>query len=155
MSGATNYGNTMVAEGKHYAGSTPLKLRDLLGEIAEAKIDLPDLDLWVLVTSRDVPDQIATALKKEGLTRGIEILIIDQPGNEIGALQILCAEYQDATLSFLKENVKDIDTVKLSTELEQIRGNKRYITEQNRLQNIITRTEFVFDSMSCKEQKRS
>src|SRR5215213_8205671 len=53
MSSRHPYANVTAVECKRYGSSTELNQRELLGEIVQATIAIPDLDLWVLVASRD------------------------------------------------------------------------------------------------------
>lgn len=52
----------LAVECKRYGEDTELKKSELLGKVVEATAAIPRLDVWVLVASRDVPDQLYAAL---------------------------------------------------------------------------------------------
>jgi hypothetical protein len=54
--------NVVAVECKRYGKDTELEERALQGELAQAVAAIPNLDVWVLVTSRDVPSQLYGAL---------------------------------------------------------------------------------------------
>src|SRR5687767_6209877 len=54
MSSRSLNANVVAVECKRYGQSTELDERELLGELVQATRAIPDLDLWVLVTSREL-----------------------------------------------------------------------------------------------------
>lgn len=67
-------------EAKRYGDGSALRERELLGEVTQAIRRDSDLDLWILVTTRAVPEQTAAALVDYGTEQGIPILILDWTG---------------------------------------------------------------------------
>ena len=58
-----DHATVVAVECKCYADTTPLDIRELVGELSIAAIDRPDLDLWVLVATRDVDAQLHQVLQ--------------------------------------------------------------------------------------------
>lgn len=68
---------SVVFESKRYQPTTSLNSRELLAELQQSISDLPDLDIWILATSRNVPDQILQELNKLGAREGVDILPLE------------------------------------------------------------------------------
>ena len=70
--------STVVAiEAKRYADSTKLDERELVAELHQAVTSEPTLDLWILATSRYVPEQLLKSLEKEAEGLAVALLIMD------------------------------------------------------------------------------
>ncbi|MCP4750432.1 MAG: hypothetical protein GY866_06040 [Proteobacteria bacterium] len=63
MSAAQNSCGVIAVECKRYGKKSELDERSLLGEIAQAVRDIPDLDIRVLATSREISSQLDSALQ--------------------------------------------------------------------------------------------
>ena len=94
--------NVIAVETKRYRRSTPLNERELLGEIQQATESIIDLDIWVLVASRDVDSQLDEQLRRLAHQKGIEYLSISADDGNPSSLDVLCANTPDLTKSFLK-----------------------------------------------------
>jgi hypothetical protein len=92
---------SVVFESKRYQPTTSLNSRDLLAELQQSISDLPDLDIWILATSRNVPDQILQELNKLGVREGVDILPLECLESGRGLLDMLCAVYPDTVMDFL------------------------------------------------------
>src|SRR4029453_12886754 len=55
-------GTVLAVECKRYGGDTELDGTELLGKLAHAEMTVSGLDAWVLVPTRDVPDQVYSVL---------------------------------------------------------------------------------------------
>jgi hypothetical protein len=94
----------MLLEYKRYQSSTDLDDRQLLGELQQVSWSTPDLDLWVLVTTRSVSAQLITDLKRAAWEKGFEVSVIDtfeRNGGPPSSLAALWAYNPDTTLQFL------------------------------------------------------
>lgn len=69
-------GNIIAVECKRYGKSTELSERELLAELVQATSNIPNLDIWVLVASRDIPDQLFSLLSEYAVKQGIEFRAI-------------------------------------------------------------------------------
>ncbi len=63
MSATRNSCGVIAVECKRYGKKSELDERSLLGEIAQAVRDIPDLDIWILATSREISSQLDSALR--------------------------------------------------------------------------------------------
>lgn len=119
----SGYANTIKVEAKHYRQTTPLKLRELLAEVAEAAISDKNLDMWVLAASRNVDDQTASTLDKHSEAQGIEIVILDLGINGLPRLGVLMAEFPDAVINWAELHQSGFDLGNLRSALLAI-GNE-------------------------------
>ncbi|MFN7778280.1 MAG: hypothetical protein ACK5RK_05310 [Betaproteobacteria bacterium] len=92
----------VAIECKRYDATTPLSERELVSEIDIASAANPQLDLWVLATTRPVSVQEDRAMHEACRRRGIDYLTLDSatPPN-IGALDALCVDQARMALEFL------------------------------------------------------
>ncbi len=92
----------VAIECKRYDVTTPLSERELVSEIEIASAANPQLDLWVLATTRTVSVQQDRAMHEACRRRGIEFLTLDSaaPPN-VGALDALCVEQARRAIDFL------------------------------------------------------
>lgn len=93
MSSRIPNGNTVAVECKRYGQDTELDERQLLGEMVQATRAIPDLDLWVLVTSRDVPSQLLESLTLQAAEKGIGFLALSSDDSDPSSLDALCASF--------------------------------------------------------------
>jgi hypothetical protein len=85
--------NTIKVECKRYGRDTALDLRELTSELTQAATADPDLDLWILATSRAVVDQIARTLEDLANGAGVEVLFLDVGTDNLPRLPVLMAAY--------------------------------------------------------------
>lgn len=89
-------GRELIFEARRYSGKTGFDERGILGEIEQAVDRKPDLEAWILVTTKEVPEQIEQAMARAGLKNGIGTVIVDwqcQPLPKLAALAASCPEY--------------------------------------------------------------
>jgi hypothetical protein len=99
-------GGTWIAvEAKRFLESTALKERELLSEISQLSLQTPRPDLWILIVSRSVPEQLVAKLHQAGLNAGVEIDIVDAPTDNPGDLDVLCVSDPETTIRYLSEAV--------------------------------------------------
>jgi hypothetical protein len=77
-------GCVIAAEMKRYEDGTSLSRRMLLGELSEVVTVLPDLDLWVLSTTKEIGDKEADSIRELSERLNVETLIIDSRSSGIG-----------------------------------------------------------------------
>ncbi|HWD25748.1 MAG TPA: hypothetical protein VG387_01185 [Rhizomicrobium sp.] len=90
---AGQHGRRFRIECKKYAQTTPLRERELLGEIDQALARDSALEAWFLVTTQAVPEQLAQSLDHKGNTIGVPVYIIDWTGPDVPPLAALCAAF--------------------------------------------------------------
>ncbi|MBN1875695.1 MAG: NACHT domain-containing protein [Anaerolineae bacterium] len=106
--------NVLAVECKRYKQTTELDERELLGELTQVVGSIPDLDLWILVASRNVDSQLYEALYDAANRYGIEFLTISDGDVNPSSLEILCAQDIDTVLTHLKSTT--------DTEKQQIQA---------------------------------
>ena len=63
-------GRHLIFEARRYRDDTRLDERSILGEIQQAVERAPYLEVWILVTTREVPEQTQLAITKSAEERG-------------------------------------------------------------------------------------
>ena len=101
MSASRPNSNVIAVECKRYGKDTKLDERELLGEIVQVVQAIPDLDLWVLVASRDIPSQLQESLRHTANQYGITYLSISTDDREPSSLDVLCAQAVDLVIEYL------------------------------------------------------
>ena len=89
-------GRHLVFEARRYRKDTRLDERSIRGEIDQAVERHPDLEAWILVTTKEVPEQIHDAIGKAALDKGIGAISIDwlqQPLPKLAVLAASCLDY--------------------------------------------------------------
>jgi hypothetical protein len=88
--GGANALRAIRLEAKRYKDATAISEREVLGEVAQALRKDPCLEAWILVTTREAPEQIVSAVREFGEAHGVPILILDWSGTT-PVLAMLCA----------------------------------------------------------------
>ncbi|MEQ9625642.1 hypothetical protein [Coleofasciculus chthonoplastes] len=99
-----NY-NVIAVECKRYGKDTELNQRELLGEIVQVVQAIPDLDLWVLVASRDIPSQLEESLRYTANQYGITYFSISTDDGEPSSLDVLCTQAIDLVIEHLIQHL--------------------------------------------------
>ena len=63
-------GRDLIVEARRYGDKSRLNERDILGQIQQAIHRNPHLEAWILVTTREAPEQVRTAMVAAGQKRG-------------------------------------------------------------------------------------
>jgi len=92
----------IVFECKKYSGDTALRDRELIGELAQAYLRLPQLDLWIIAASREVTDQNVSSLEAFGKQHAIDILSLESLEDGSGNLDSVVAAFPAVTERFAK-----------------------------------------------------
>ncbi|MEM9121251.1 MAG: hypothetical protein AAGD09_25735 [Cyanobacteria bacterium P01_F01_bin.56] len=95
--------NSIAVECKRY-GASNLNVRDLQGGLTQALENILDLDIWVLVASRDVQSQADEALRQQANREGILYFAISTDDGTPSSLEILCANSIDVVSDYLGES---------------------------------------------------
>jgi hypothetical protein len=88
---AGQQGRRFRIECKKYGDETRFSNRELLGEIDQALARDEELEAWILVATRSVPEQLAQDLVQKGERLGVPIIIIDWKEDDCAPLAALCA----------------------------------------------------------------
>jgi hypothetical protein len=91
MSARQRDANVIAVECKRYGTDKELNERELLGELVRVDLAVPDLDLWVLVTTREVDSTLTETLRAAADQNGIAFFAVSVGDGEPSSLEILCA----------------------------------------------------------------
>ena len=96
-------GRTFRVEVKRYRDSRALNERELLGEIDQAVRHDGSIEAWILVTTREIPEQLARNLRAHGEKLGVPIVLLGRKRGAMGWLAVLCAASPAVTGEFLSD----------------------------------------------------
>jgi hypothetical protein len=88
MSSRPQVGNVTAVECKRY-GARKLSLRELQGELVQVELAVRDLDLWVLVSSRDLDSRLTEGLHALAVENGHGFLAISAADGDPSSLEVL------------------------------------------------------------------
>ena len=71
-------------EAKRYRETTTLALDELKAKVIDAVGSYPDMDVWVLATTREIALGDATALRDFGEERGVAVVVLDVSAGPLG-----------------------------------------------------------------------
>ena len=100
-------------EARRYRDNTTLDRRAIKGQIVESLKLNPDLECWILATTRSVPDQVSQDATDLAEQEGIAFVSLDWSEETVPRLAALCAEYKAITLKYLDSSFeKSLDKIK-------------------------------------------
>jgi len=132
MSASGSNTDVIAVECKRYGKDRELSERELLGEIVQVARAIPDLDLWVLVTSRTISSQLHESLRRTSDDNGIGYLSISIDDGIPSSLEVLCAMAIDIVLPYLKD---ELDKAGIHKYLEGIAASEQFNQKVERLKN--------------------
>lgn len=141
--------NIIAIECKRYHGDTELNERELLGEIQQVSWDIPGLDLWILVASRDIDDQLEKSIFDAAREKGFEAIIIDTVetnSDQPSSLAAICANSSAVFIHFLQENIPGIETSELKEILTAIEKQAKYHDIISKLRNDFSSSIVGYDN---------
>lgn len=134
ISSHDRYCNVTAIECKRYDQKTPLDERELLGELSQVVQDIPYLDLWVLVTTREISSQLDETLRKTAANYGIDYVSISTNDGSPSSLEVLCAFSPEIVINHPGvKNQEDRDNLK--TSLDEIEKNSDFSQKVTKLKN--------------------
>lgn len=146
-------GNVIAVEAKRYGSSTELDERELLGEIVQAVNETPDLDLWVLVTTRDVNAQLSERLTAACNLLDIEFLHISNSSEPLNRLTALCANSQNVVLDSLSGLIDSDQAKSLIHELQTLTNALEYESLLENMRQQLISPQIGFDSWRNRQNK--
>lgn len=126
--------DVIAVECKRYGKDSELDEEELLGKIVRAAKSIPDLDLWVLVTSRDVHSLLNEALRSTANDYGITYLAISTGDGTPSSLEVLCAQAIDQVVDFLENQ----DRTSIQQSLIEIAESTQFNQKVKQLRNELT-----------------
>ena len=90
---STGTGIVVGLEAKHYAAKTRLPLDQLKSKVLEAASKYPEMDCWVLASTRAISSGDVRELENAGAKEGVDVLILDWDAKSTTPpdLAVLCA----------------------------------------------------------------
>lgn len=145
--------NVIAVETKRYTSATPLNERELLGEIAQATFETPDLDLWILVTTRDVDAQLYEKLNATCNDSHLQFLLISAENEPLNTLAALCANAPNIVLEFIADQINVDQKRLIQRELQAVVELPRYTNIRNRLKDQLLSPLVGYKSWQNKQNK--
>lgn len=131
-------GTVLAVECKRYGLDTELSATELLGKLTHAEMTVSGLDVWVLVTSRDVPDQVYSVLEAAGRRLGVDVQIVADQDGSPSTLEALCAHAPEVVLAHLKK--AGVITTGLATELRRIAEHPAFASRRDALRTAFSKS---------------
>ena len=139
-------GRNLIYEAKRYKFGTDFDDRSIRGEIDEAVERNPGLEAWILVSTRDVPEQTLTAMERAARPRGIETLVVDWLPARLPRLAALCAWAPEAVEAVVGKECGGI--------LAKIRSSEHYEKVLDSLRESVQDAAVGFDFLRDASQSR-
>ncbi len=138
--------NIVAVECKRYGEDTKLKERELQGELTQAVMDIPDLDLWMLVTSRDVPSQLHGLLCKQARRENVEFLSVSLNDGEPSSLEALCAQAPEIVTAYAESYTSDEQTQTVAQSLDEIAAHPGFAAVVESLRDVFLSPLIGYDN---------
>ncbi len=126
-------GNVIAVECKRFKEDTGLDERALIAELQQASRDVPSLEMWILVSSRSVDDQIITRLLDIGRKDGVEVYAISAADGILSSLSVLCANALNVIEHFETDKWAPADRDELIHLLNEVYHHADYEHKLSRL----------------------
>jgi hypothetical protein len=142
--------NRIAVECKRFLSNTNFNERELLGELVQVSRDIPDLDLWVIVTTKNLEDRIQSSVCTAARDKGFEVLIIDSEmaeDNAPSSMEILCGNARDTVSSFIKRQNSKVDMGELEQILNSIATHPSSQNRINELRNGLSSPLIGFENL--------
>jgi hypothetical protein len=146
-------GNRIKVECKRYRADSSLDARELTGEIAQAIMSDPSLDLWVLAASRPVPSQTSTALGEQAAASGVEVLFLDVGTDGLPRLAVLMAAYREVLRDWLNFRGYS-ETAALMSALDVVAASPLFLDARERLASTLAGTMLGYEIAATRCKSR-
>jgi hypothetical protein len=142
-------GPRVFVECKRYRWDTELNQRELLGETDEA-VREPDLDVWVLVTSRPASDSLRDTLRSHLDQFGVDFVAIALGDGTPSSLEVLLASAPDAVARALAPASVPADVLVC---LEGIRALPGFDLAKKRLPQLLEHEAVGLDGWKARQKE--
>jgi hypothetical protein len=150
-----DYGsNVLAVECKRYKTNTKLDNRELSGELSQVRRSIPDLDIWLLVTTRDVDSKLIDDLTQEAGNLGIHFEVISEDIEQPNQLEVLCANSISTVTDFLKDILTDSQLQKLKQYLNNIINNSQFNQKKELLKSRLCSELIGYDNWKAKRNQQ-
>jgi hypothetical protein len=142
----------LAVECKRYGADTELNVQELLGKLAQAVDSIPRLDVWVLVASRPVPDQLYSSLQHLASRLHVDVQVLAAGEAFPSSLEVLCAHSPDIVIPHLQAaKIRDIRAIK--TDLDRTAADQTFSRKRDRIKALFTETA-GYDAARSRLQNR-
>lgn len=140
--GDDRHATVIGVETKRYGLETKLPLDETKSKLRDAATIHADLDLWILVASREIKEPDRSTLQTEGHALGVEVLILDWPDSPeiLPGLLLLCAAHQDILEAYA------LATSPVLAVLDAVRAHPSYRGQLSELAANLMRPELGYAS---------
>ncbi|MFA7405675.1 MAG: hypothetical protein WC007_16915 [Pelobacteraceae bacterium] len=144
--------NVIAAEMKRYDQKNRLSDRDLTGELQQVLDELPDLDIWILATTRELGEAEERNLRVRAQAFGIEAVVLDAREEGVGPLQAFCAKYPETVSAFCRDVTSFPEEI-LQARLVDIARHPGFQIQSSALIGTLQRALIGFDSIRGRAAK--
>ena len=103
---AINEERTIVLQTKNYNDETPLDRKEILGDIEEAELELPNLQVYVLAASRTINNRLRNRLSDVEKKTGLDIFTLELT-DKLSNLGALCVTFWEDIRGFFGSSNTD------------------------------------------------
>ena len=143
--------SVIAVECKRYGAEREFDERSLLGELLQATEDIPDLDLWILLTSRNVPSQLETALSNAARTLGIEFEVISGDDGSPSSLEVLCAQAPEVVMRHVESHVSGEERNEIRCGLDDIALCPQFAKSVDRMRRRFSSDAIGYDNWRAEQ----
>ncbi|MHC5739471.1 NACHT domain-containing protein [Nostoc sp.] len=150
-----DYGsNVLAVECKRYKKNTTLDHRELSGELSQVRRSIPDLDIWLLVATRDVNSTLIDNLTQEAINLGIHFELITEEIEKPDQLEVLCANSINTVNNFFKDILTDSQLQNLKRFLKNIINHPQFQQKKEALKFRLCSELIGYDNWRAKRNQQ-
>ncbi|OYD87845.1 hypothetical protein CDG77_27170 [Nostoc sp. 'Peltigera membranacea cyanobiont' 213] len=148
-----HYGSNVIAvECKRYQ-NTKLDERELSGELSQASRSIPDLDIWVLIATREVDSKLIDNLTNEAINLGIHFEVIAEGIENPDSLEVLCAYSPNIVIKFLESIISPNQVQELEDYLDNIAIHPQFQAKKEVLKSKFCSDIIGYDNWRVKQNQ--
>ncbi|WP_242139626.1 hypothetical protein [Sphingomonas sp. TREG-RG-20F-R18-01] len=138
--GDDRHATVIGVETKRYGMETKLPLDEIKSKLRDAAATHADLDLWILVASREIKEPDRGSLQATGQDLGVEVLILDWPESPevLPGLLVMCAAHPDIVESYA------LATPTVLGVLQAVRDHSSYPVQRAELESNLREPELGY-----------
>ncbi len=106
---------------------------EVLARISEASINDPDMDIWVLGATTQLPTQLADLVRRRGEQDAISVLILDWATTGLPLLAVALAMGGTTVLGFLKSHMEGVQFHQAEAALDAVRTSPDFSSHADRI----------------------
>lgn len=133
----------VAIECKRYGDTRPFDDHQLLGSMEQSARHARDLGLWILASTRDVPDQLVQELDACAARLGIDFAVLSAHGQDHSELLTLCAAFPDTALKFFAGT--DQERSLAARELAEIQSTVGFAAAFDRMRATLSPAQWGYE----------